>query len=182
MEKYEADSRARGGRGLKRPDDRILGDEFVQPKERGRLWYLLDHVRSGGALPIIPLESAAPLAPVINAKRARDLGADYHDKRVLDQLDGGHRNMPRCDQVTVLSANHSGALRFHEVLDEQFKHDSAPEFGWLQPVVCDETPLVLQLGGERVTLNGFVASCPARVEPCNGVQQGSKVRTTTDKS
>ena len=182
MEKYEADGRARGGRGLKRPDDLILDDEFVQPKARGRPWYLLDHVRSGGALPIIPLESAAPLAPVINAKRARDLGADYHDKRVLDQLDGGHRNMSRCDQVTVLSANHSGALRFHEALDEQFKHDSAPEFGWLQPVVCDETPLVLQLGGERVTLSGFVASCPARVEPCNGVQQGSKVRTTTDKS
>ena len=31
-------------------------------------------------------------------------------------------------------------------------------------------------------LSGFVASCPARVEPCNGVQKGSKVRTTTDKS
>jgi hypothetical protein len=41
-----------------------------------------------------------------------------------------------------LSANHSGALRFHEALDEQFEHDSSPEFGWLQPVVCDKTPLV----------------------------------------
>ena len=182
MEKYETDGRARGGRGLKRPDDLILGDEFVQPKARGRPWYLLDHVRSGGALPIIPLESAAPLAPVINAKRARDLGVDYHDKRVLDQLDSGHRNMSRCEPITVLSANHSGALRFHEALDEQFEHDSSPEFGWLQPVVCDKTPLVLQLGDERVELNGFVASCPARVEPCNGVQQNNKVRTTTDKS
>ena len=47
----------------------------------------------------------------------------------------------------VLSANHSGALRCHEALDEQFEHDSAPEFGWLQPVVCDKTPLVLQLQG-----------------------------------
>ena len=90
--------------------------------------------------------------------------------------------MPRCEPITVLSANHSEALRFHEALDEQFQHDSAPEFGWLQPVVCDETPLLLQLGSERVKLSGFVASCPARVEPCNGVQQGSKVRTTTDKS
>ena len=34
MEKYEADGRARGGRGLQRPDDLILGDEFVQPKAR----------------------------------------------------------------------------------------------------------------------------------------------------
>ena len=49
-------------------------------------------------------------------------------------------------------------------------------------MVCDKTPLVLQLGDERVELSGFVASCPARVEPCNGVQQNSKVRTTTDKS
>ena len=182
MEKYEADGRAKGGRGLKRPDDLILDDEFVQPKARGRPWYLLDHVRSGGTLPIIPLENATPLAPVINAKRARDLGVDYHDKRVLDQLDGGHRNMSRCEPITILSANHSGALRFHEALDKQFQDDSAPERGWLQPVVCNETPLVLQLGSERVTLSGFVASCPARVDPCNGVQQGSKVRTTTDKS
>ena len=65
MEKYEADGRARGGRGLKRPGDLILGDEFVQPKARGRPWYLLGQVRSGGALPIISLESAVPLAPVI---------------------------------------------------------------------------------------------------------------------
>ena len=36
MEKYKADGRARGGRGQKRPDDLILGDEFVQPKARGR--------------------------------------------------------------------------------------------------------------------------------------------------
>ena len=118
----------------------------------------------------MPLESAAPLAPVINAKRARDLGVDYHDRRVLDQLDGGHRKMSRCEPITVLSANHSGALRFHEALGEQFQHDSPPEFGWLQRVVCDDTPLMLQLGSERVKLSGFVATCPARVEPCNGVQ------------
>ena len=36
MEKYEADGRARGGRGLTWPDDLIVGDEFVQPKARGR--------------------------------------------------------------------------------------------------------------------------------------------------
>ena len=78
--------------------------------------------------------------------------------------------MSRCEPITVLSANHSGALRFHEALGEQFQHDSPPEFGWLQRVVCDDTPLMLQLGSERVKLSGFVATCPARVEPCNGVQ------------
>ena len=40
----------------------------------------------------------------------------------------------------------------------------------------------LELDGEKVTISGFVATCPARVEPCNGVQQNDKVRTTTDKS
>ena len=30
-------------------------------------------------------------------------------------------------------------------------------------------------------ISGFVATCPARIEPFNGVQQNNKVRTTTDK-
>lgn len=33
-----------------------------------------------------------------------------------------------------------------------------------------------------MTISGFVASCPVRVEPCSGVQQNGKVRTTTEKS
>ena len=90
--------------------------------------------------------------------------------------------MSRCPPVTVLSANHSGALRFHEAVAKQFTDDSAPDVGWLQPVVEAERPLILELDGERVTLTGFVATCPARIEPCNGVQQNNKVRTTTDKS
>ena len=110
------------------------------------------------------------------------MGRDYHDKRVLDQLCDGHRNMSRCPPVTVLSANHSGALRFHEAVAKQFTDDSAPDVGWLQPVVDAERPLILELDGERVALTGFVATCPARIEPCNGVQQNNKVRTTTDKS
>ena len=90
--------------------------------------------------------------------------------------------MSRCPPVTVLSANHSGALRFHEAVAKQFTDDSAPDVGWLQPVVDAERPLILELDGERVALTGFVATCPARIEPCNGVQQNNKVRTTTDKS
>ena len=182
MQAYEDNGKRKGGRGLRRPADLILGDEYVQEDARGRPWYLLDHVRSGGVAPIIPLEEAKPLAPAIDAKRVRDLGRDYHDKRVLDQLCDGHRNMSRCPPVTVLSANHSGALRFHEAVAKQFTDDSAPDVGWLQPVVDAERPLILELDGERVSLTGFVATCPARIEPCNGVQQNNKVRTTTDKS
>ena len=154
---YESYGRERGGRGLQRPDDLILGDEFVQPNARGRAWYLLDYVRSGGAKPIIPLEEAKPLKPVIKGKRARRLGRDYHDERVLDQLDSGHRNLSKCQPITVLSANHSGAIRFHDALDKQFVDDSSPDRGWLQPVVCDTTPLTVTLDGKDYKVTGFVA-------------------------
>ena len=73
----------------------------------------------------------------------RLLGKEYHDKRVLDQLCDGHRNLSKCPPLTVLSANHSGALRFHDAVGKQFADDSAEEVGWLQPVVSAETPLVL---------------------------------------
>ena len=182
MRRYEAAAVAKSGSGLTRPDDLVLGDEYVQPEARGRPWYLIDHIRTGGASPIVPLEEASPLAPAINGERVRSLGKEYHDKRVLDQLCDGHRNLSKCPPVTVLSANHSGALRFHDAVGKQFADDSAEEVGWLQPVVSAETPLVLQLGDERVKISGFVATCPARIEPCNGVQQNGKVRTTTDKS
>ena len=86
MQEYEDNGKHKSGSGLRRPTDLILGDEYVQPDAPGRLWYLLDHVRSGGVAPIVPLEEARPLAPVIDAKRVRGLGRDYHDKRVLDQL------------------------------------------------------------------------------------------------
>ena len=154
----------------------------MQPAARGRAWYLIDHIRTGGASPIVPLEEASPLAPAINAERVRLLGEDYHDKRVLDQLCDGHRNLSKCPPLTVLSANHSGALRFHDAVGKQFADDSSEELGWLQPVISAETPLILQLGDEKVKISGFVATCPARIEPCNGVQQNGKVRTTTDKS
>ena len=111
----------------------------------------------------------------------RKVGEGYHDRRVLDQLCDGHGNMSRCDRVTVLSANHSGALRFHEAVGKQFVDDSADDVGWLQPVAGGNGPLRLDLNGETVEITGFVATCPARIEPCNGVQQNSKVRTTTDK-
>ena len=182
MRVYELKGVAKKGSGLRRPDDLILDDEYVQPEARGRAWYLLDHVRSAGVKPIVPLEEAVPLAPVIRADRVRTLGEGYHDRRVLGQLCDGHRNLSRCDRVTVLSANHSGALRFHEAVGKQFADDSADDVGWLQPVVSADAPLRLQLNGETVAITGFVATCPARIEPCNGVQQNNKVRTTTDKS
>ena len=182
MRRYEAAAVAKSGSGLTRPDDLVLDDEFVQPAARGRAWYLIDHIRTGGASPIVPLEEASPLEPAINAVRVRLLGEDYHDKRVLDQLCDGHRNLSKCPPLTVLSANHSGALRFHDAVGKQFADDSSEELGWLQPVISAETPLILQLGDEKVKISGFVATCPARIEPCNGVQQNGKVRTTTDKS
>ena len=114
--------------------------------------------------------------------RVQELSEGYRDRRVIDQLCDGHRNMPRCPTVTVLPAYHSGVLRFYEAVAAQIEGDSAPELGWLQPVVDASKPLELDLDGERVAISGFVASCPGRVGPRNGVQQNDKIRTTTDKS
>ena len=86
--------------------------------------------------------------------RVKLLGKDYHDKRVLDQLCDGHRNLSKCPPLTVLSANHSGALRFHDAVGKQFADDSSEELGWLQPVISAETPLILQLGDEKVKISG----------------------------
>ena len=182
MRRYEAAAVAKAGPGLTRPDDLVLGEEYVQPAARGRPWYLIDHIRTGGAAPMVPLEEASLLAPAIHGEQVRLLGKEYHDKRVLDQLCDGHRNLSKCPPVTVLSANHSGALRSHDAVGKQFADDSAEDIGWLQSVVSAESPLVLQLGDGTVRISGFVATCPARIEPCNGVQQNNKVRTTTDKS
>ena len=102
MRRYEENGIAKTGSGLRQPDDLVLDDDYVQPAARGRPWYLLDRVRSGGALPIVPLEDAAPLAPVIRAEHGKELSEGYHARRVIDQLCDGHRNMSRCPAATVL--------------------------------------------------------------------------------
>ena len=47
MRRYEENGIAKAGSGLRRPEDLVLGDDYVQTAARGRAWYLLDHVRSG---------------------------------------------------------------------------------------------------------------------------------------
>ena len=84
MRRYEENGIAKTGSGLRQPDDLVLDDDYVQPAARGRPWYLLDRVRSGGALPIVPLEDAAPLAPVIRAEHGKELSEGYHARRVID--------------------------------------------------------------------------------------------------
>ena len=49
MQRYEGNGKRKDGSGLRRLDGLVLDDEFVQPDARGRPWYLLDHVRSGGS-------------------------------------------------------------------------------------------------------------------------------------
>ena len=38
MRRYEVAAVAKSGSGLTRPDDLVLGDEYVQPEARGRPW------------------------------------------------------------------------------------------------------------------------------------------------
>ena len=182
MAAYEQLGKMKGGSGLRRPDDVRLGDEFVQPAARGRPWFLLDHIRSGGKKPIIPLEEAGVTEEVLQGARIRSLGEDYHNKAVLDHLVEGHRNASECPRVTVLSANHAGALRNADEVGKTFADDSAASRGWLMGSVAEDTPLVVEIDGEEFTVPVFVATCPARVEPVNGVEQNGKVRVTTDKA
>ena len=184
MAEHEASGIAKGGSGVRRPDDVVLDDEHLRPKARGRPWYLSDHIRSGGTLPIVPLEEAVVTPPALHGERIRRLGVDYHDEAVLDHLTRGHSNESTCPRVTVLSANHAGALRNSESIAKTFAEDSAPDRGWLMGCMRDDTekPLVLRIDGEDFTVPVFVATCPARVEPVNGVEQNGKVRVTTDKA
>ena len=182
MAQHEAEGIKRGGAGLKRPDDLVLDDEYVQPAARGRPWFLLDHVRSGGRLPIVPLEEAVVTKDVLEMENIKRLAERYHDRAMLDHLVGGHRNESACPKATVLSANHAGALRHAEPVSKTFDDDSAPERGWLMAASAEGEPLTLTLEGVETVIPVFVATCPARVEPVNGVQQNGKVRVTTDKA
>ena len=86
MAAHEQLGKMKGGSGLRRPDDLVLGDEFAQPAARGRPWFLLDHIRSGGKKPIMPLEEAGVTEEVLQGARIRSLGEDYHNKAVLGAL------------------------------------------------------------------------------------------------
>ena len=183
MAEYEAAGRLRRGKGLRRPPDLVLDDQSVQPAARGRSWYLLDHIRSGGVLPILPIEESTVTPSVLEHDRIERLGTGYHDRSVIEQLVEGHRNLSECETVTVLSANHSGAMRYHEKVGEQFDHDAHDDRRWLMAVKPVEKPLMVTIRGRLRECPVFVPTCPCRVEPVNGVPQGpTKVRVTTDKS
>ena len=183
MAAYETAGRLRRGKGLKRPPDLVLDEQSVQPAARGRSWYLLDHIRSGGVLPILPVEDANVTPSVLKNDRIERLGNGYHDRSVIEQLVQGHRNLSECEKVTVLSANHSGAMRHHEKVGEQFDHDVHEDRQWLMAVKPGARKLMVSIRGKLRECPVFVPTCPCRVEPVNGVPQGpTKVRVTTDKS
>ena len=89
MRVYELKGAAKKGSGLRRPDDLILDDEYVQPEARGRAWYLLDHVRSAGAEPIVPLEEAARFG---TSGDDEDLGLGVKDQAAQQNSKGTQRD------------------------------------------------------------------------------------------
>jgi hypothetical protein len=135
-------------------------------------------------LPILPIEESTVTPSVLKHERIERLGTGYHDRSVIEQLVEGHRNRSsECETVTVLSANHSGAMRYHEKVGEQFDHDVHDDRRWLMAVKPVEKPLMVTIRGRLRECPVFVPTCPCRVEPVNGVPQGpTKVRVTTDKS
>ena len=154
----------RGGGASKRPADLVVPPEAVKPQFRGYDWYLVDYLRSGGREPIVTMDEAAWTPPTLDAEAAKVFGGIYGDPVVTDRLLNGHRDYSSAEHVTLLSVNHLGALRHHEALAKAFSEESAEDVGWLKGPF------------------DFLPCFPCRVEPCNGVAQGSKVRVTTDKS
>ena len=81
MPRYEAAVTAKVGSGLTQPDDLVLDDEYVQPAARGWPGYLIDHIRTGSAAPIVSLEEASPLAPALNANEPTCTRRRRHTRR-----------------------------------------------------------------------------------------------------
>ena len=75
---------------------------------------------------------------MIESERVRRLGKDYHDTAVLDHLTEGHLSASECPRVTVLSANHAGALRHADDIGKTFADDSAAGRGWLMGSMAEE--------------------------------------------
>ena len=161
---YELAGRQQSGRAPKRPDDLLVPPEALKPQFRGHTWWFVDHLLSGGTKPIVTVHEAAWTRPTLDAVAARELGVLLGDESVTDRLVFGHRDFSRCERVTLLSVNHRGAIKYWQALEKSFAEESDPEVGWLLG------PL------------DFIPCFPCRLEPCNGVDQGNKVRVTTDKS
>ena len=101
MAEDETAGRLRRGKGLRRPPDLVLDEQSVQPAVRGRSWYLLDHIRSGGVLPILPIEESTVAPSVLEHERIERLGKGYHGRSAIEQLAEGHRNLSECETVSV---------------------------------------------------------------------------------
>ena len=161
---YELAGRQPSGRPPTRPPDLLVPPDALKRPFRGHAWWFVDYLQSGGAKPIITVDEAVWTSPTLSAEAAREFGALFGDESVTDRLVNGHRDFSTCEHVTLLSVNHRGALKFWQALEKSFVEESAVEVGWLLG------PL------------DFIPCFPCRIEPCNGVDQGTKVRVTTDKS
>ena len=107
-----AGGKKRRGRGVKRPADVIVPPEALKPEYRGHCWYFVDHLKSGGELPILTIEEAVFDTPTLSAEAAKLFGDIYGDASVTHTLVYGHHDNSQCERKTVLSCNHKGSLRF----------------------------------------------------------------------
>ena len=118
---YETAGRAGGkkrrGRGVKRPADVIVPPEALKPEYRGHCWYFVDHLKSGGELPILTIEEAVFDTPTLSAEAAKLFGDIYGDASVTHTLVYGHHDNSQCERKTVLPCNHKGALRHWQAVN-----------------------------------------------------------------
>ena len=162
-EAYERRGRRSKG-GVRRPDDVRIPPEALKECFRGHVWFFADYLASNGRRPIITMEEAILTTPTLDADAAKLFGGIYGDESVTDRLVNGHRDHSTAARETILSVNHKGALQCWESVEAAFVAESKDDSAWLRGPFQ------------------FLPCFPCRVEPCGAVQQGAKVRITTDKS
>ena len=108
-----------------RPSDVIVPPEALKPEYRGHCWYFVDHLKSGGKLPILTIEEAVFDTPTLSAEAAKLFGGIYGDASVTHTLVYGHHDNSQCERKTVLSCNHKGSLRFWQEVNATFEKESS---------------------------------------------------------
>ena len=88
--------------------------KYAQPEARGRAWCLLTTCGPRASRRSCRWKRRRRSRRSFEPAGFESSATSITISGCWDQLCDGHRNMSRCPRVTVLSANHSGALRFHE--------------------------------------------------------------------
>ena len=109
---------------MRRPEDVPLSDDDLLEAARGTTWYFVDYIRGVG--PIIPMQDVPNLPRTLHGDRFVQLAEGYHDRAMVDRVVDGHRDLSTMPPTTLLSANHSGALKHADAVGKSLLEESHP--------------------------------------------------------